>query len=68
MESTFVSLQYATPSLHDILTRCIGWRKQHQISYLKTLMKTGSEIVGATLVLKMWMNDLKQLTKRHKYW
>ena len=35
------------------LTRCVGWRKHnradHPISYLDTLMKMGSESIGATL-------------------
>ena len=38
---------------HRFLTRCIGWRKHnradHPISYLDTLMKTGSESIEATL-------------------
>ena len=38
---------------HRFLTRCIGWRKHnradHPISYLDTLLKTGSESIGATL-------------------
>ena len=39
---------------HDrFLTRCIGWRKHnradHPISYLNTLLKTGSESIEATL-------------------
>ena len=38
---------------HRFLTRCIGWRKHnradHPISYLDTLVKTGSESVEATL-------------------
>ena len=38
---------------HRILTRCIGWRKRnradHPISYLETLVKTGSESIEATL-------------------
>ena len=38
---------------HRLLTRCIGWRKQnranHPISYLDTLLKTGSESIEATL-------------------
>ena len=38
---------------HRFLTRCIGWRKQnradHPISYLDTLIKTGSESIEATL-------------------
>ena len=38
---------------HRFLTRCIGWRKHnhadHPISYLDTLIKTGSESIGATL-------------------
>ena len=37
---------------HRFLTRCIGWQKQncadHPISYLDTLMKTGSESIEAT--------------------
>ena len=35
------------------MTRCIGWRKndraEHPISYLDTLIKTGSESIEATL-------------------
>ena len=35
------------------MTRCIGWRKHnpadHPISYLDTLVKTGSESIEATL-------------------
>ncbi|MEO1413614.1 MAG: hypothetical protein AAFW73_27335, partial [Bacteroidota bacterium] len=35
---------------HSFLTRCIGWRKRtrtdHPISYLETLVKTGSESSG----------------------
>ena len=38
---------------HGFLTRCIGWRKHNRagplISYLDTLIKTGSESVEATL-------------------
>ena len=38
---------------HRFLTRCIGWRKHnrtdHPISYLDTLVKTGSECIEATL-------------------
>ena len=38
---------------HKFLTRCIGWRKQnrtyHPISYLDTLLKTGSESIETTL-------------------
>ena len=38
---------------HKFLTRCIGWRKlnhaDHPISYLDTLIKTGSESIEATL-------------------
>ena len=38
---------------HRFLTRCIGWRKHnradHPISYLDTLVKTGSESIKATL-------------------
>ena len=38
---------------HNFLTRCIGWRKysrtDHPISYLDTLVKTGSESIEATL-------------------
>ena len=38
---------------HRFLTRCIGWRKHnradHPISYLDTLVKTGSESIEATL-------------------
>ena len=38
---------------HNSLTRCIGWRKNnradHPVSYLDTLMKTGSESIEATL-------------------
>ena len=40
---------------HRFLTRCISWRRKHNnradhpISYLDTLMKTGSESIGATL-------------------
>ena len=38
---------------HQFLTRCIGWRKHnradHPISYLDTLLKTGSESIDATL-------------------
>ena len=38
---------------HGFLTRCIGWRKHdradHPISYLDTLVKTGSENIEATL-------------------
>ena len=38
---------------HRLLTRCIGWRKHnradHPISYLDTLLKTGSESVEVTL-------------------
>ena len=37
---------------HRFLTRCIGWRKHnradHPISYLDTLLKTGSESIEAT--------------------
>ena len=38
---------------HSFLTRCIGWRKNNRadrpISYLDTLIKTGSESIKATL-------------------
>ena len=38
---------------HRFLTRCIGWRKNnladHPISYLDTLIKTGSESIEATI-------------------
>ena len=38
---------------HRFLSRCIGWRKQNRaecpISYLDTLIKTGSESIEATL-------------------
>ena len=38
---------------HSFLTRCIGWRKHnrtdHPISYLDTLVKTGSESIEAIL-------------------
>ena len=38
---------------HRFLARCIGWRKNnradHPISYLDTLIKTGSEGIEATL-------------------
>ena len=38
---------------HRFLTRCIGWRKHnrtdHSISYLDTLIKTGSESIEATI-------------------
>ena len=38
---------------HSLLTSCIDWRKNnradHPISYLDTLMKTGSESIEATL-------------------
>ena len=38
---------------HSFLTRCIGWqnnnRADHPISYLDTLIKTGSESIEATL-------------------
>ena len=38
---------------HRFLIRCIGWRKHncadHPISYLDTLVKTGSESIEATL-------------------
>ena len=38
---------------HRFLTRCIGWRKHNRadnpISYLDTLLKTGSESIEATL-------------------
>ena len=39
---------------HRFLTRCIGWRKHkhradHPVSYLDTLIKTGSESIEATL-------------------
>ena len=38
---------------HSFLTCCIGWRKHsctdHPISYLDTLVKTGSESIEATL-------------------
>ena len=38
---------------HRFLTRCIGWRKHnhagHPISYLDTLIKTGSESIEVTL-------------------
>ena len=39
---------------HRFLTRCIGWRRKHKradhpISYLDTLIKTGSDSIKATL-------------------
>ena len=43
---------------HSFLTRCIGWRKHkhtdHPISYVETLLKTGSESIEATL-RKRWI-------------
>ena len=46
-EPAHVPLRHAAP------TRCIGWRKHnradHPISYLDTLLKTGSETIEATL-------------------
>ena len=45
-------LRHAAPRHHRFLTRCIGWRKHnradHPISYLDTLIKTGSESIEAT--------------------
>ena len=54
VEPARVPLRHAAPSpSHRFLTRCIGWRKynhaDHPISYLDTLIKTGSEIIEATL-------------------
>ena len=46
---------YDTPrgAHHRFLTRCIGWRKHnradHSISYLNTIIKTGSESTETTL-------------------
>ena len=44
---------------HSFLTRCIGWRKHnctdHPISYLDTLVKTGSESIEATRLPKRVM-------------
>ena len=41
------------PAHHRFLTSCIGWRNHnradHLISYLDTLVKTGSESIEATL-------------------
>ena len=38
---------------HSFLTRCIGWRKRtrtdHPISYLETLVETGSESIEAIM-------------------
>ena len=46
-------LQHAAPAHHRFLTRRIRWRKHkradHPISYLDTLINTGSESVEATL-------------------
>ena len=44
---------------HRFLTCCIGWRKHnradHPISYLDTLVKTGSESIEATLRRSRWI-------------
>ena len=44
---------------HRFLTRCIGWRKynraDHPVSYLDTLIKTGSESIEATLRRRWWI-------------
>ena len=43
---------------HSFLTRCIGWRKNdrtnHPISYLDTLLKTGSESIEA-IIRRRWI-------------
>ena len=45
---------------HRFLTRCIGWRKHNRadpsISYLDTLLKTGSESIEATLHRRRILN------------
>ena len=46
-------LRHAAPSPPQLLDRCIGWQKHnhanHPISYLDTLIKTGSESIEANL-------------------
>ena len=47
VEPARLPLRHTAPSHHRFLARCIGWRKHnradHPISYLDTLIKTGSE-------------------------
>ena len=53
MEPALVPLRCAVTSPPQLLDPCIGWRKQkriaHPISYVETLLKTGSESIEATL-------------------
>ena len=53
VEPARVPLRHAAPSPPQVLNRCFGWRKHnradHPISYLDTLIKTGSESTEATL-------------------
>ena len=48
-----MSLRHAAPSPPQFLARCIGWRKDnradHSISYLDTLIGTGSASIEVTL-------------------
>ena len=52
-EPARVPLRHGGQVHHRFLTSCIGWRKNncadHPISYLDTLVKTGSENIEATL-------------------
>ena len=48
---------------HSFLIRCIGWRKNdradHPISYLDTVIKTGSKSIEATFVARMEDRDCR---------
>ena len=52
---------------HRFLTRCIGWQKHnradHPISYLDTLLKTGSESIEATL-RRRWILSAEILARK----
>ena len=53
VEPAGVPLRRPRRAYHRFLTRCIGWRKHnradHSISYLNTIIKTGSESTETTL-------------------
>ena len=53
VEPACVPLRHAARAHHNFVTHCIGWRKNnradHPISYLDTLIKTGSESIEATM-------------------
>ena len=53
VEPARLPLRQACRAHYRFLTRCIGWRKHnradHPVSYLDTLLETGSESIEATL-------------------